>query len=108
MRIILIFNQQRFQMKSVSIILLLFPFTIFLISACDSYNPTTSENNILNVSTSIFPLYDITRQIGGTKVKVHLLIEPGESPHTFEPTFTTKNNIHNSKKLFVIGHQIDN
>jgi len=75
--------------------------------ACAKYSPPSSNTERISVSASIFPIYDITRQIAGTKIDVHLLIKPGESPHTFEPTFNTKKNVNNSKKLFIIGHQID-
>ena len=80
---------------------------IISLSACTSNNTIDSENTLTTVSASIFPIYNITKQIGGGKIQAHLLIKPGESPHTFEPTITTKNNINNSKRVFVIGHQLD-
>ena len=40
----------------------------------------------LHVVTSIFPLYDFTRQVGGDKVEVKLLLPPGIEAHGFSPT----------------------
>ncbi len=40
----------------------------------------------LHVVTSIFPLYDFTRQIGGERVEVKLLLPPGIEAHGFSPT----------------------
>ena len=43
------------------------------------------ESQRLRVVTTLFPLYDFTRQIGGEKIDVHLLLPPGMEPHSFEP-----------------------
>jgi zinc transport system substrate-binding protein len=40
----------------------------------------------LLVVTTLFPLYDFTRQVAGEKAEVSLLLPPGVEPHTFEPT----------------------
>ncbi|BCL62908.1 periplasmic divalent manganese/zinc-binding lipoprotein [Desulfomarina profundi] len=40
----------------------------------------------LHVVTSIFPLYDFTRQVGGERVEVKLLLPPGIEAHGFSPT----------------------
>lgn len=61
----------------------------------------------VTVSGSIFPVYDIARQMGGSKVDVHLILRPGESAHFFNPSVSDKQNIQNSDSVFVIGHQLD-
>ncbi len=40
----------------------------------------------IKVVASIFPLGDIARQVGGERVDVKVMLPPGASPHTFEPT----------------------
>lgn len=35
--------------------------------------------------TTLFPLYDFARNVGGEKVNVSLLLPPGVEPHSFEP-----------------------
>lgn len=39
----------------------------------------------VNVVTTLFPLYDFTRDIAGDKAQVTLLLPPGVEPHSFEP-----------------------
>ncbi|MDD2734944.1 MAG: zinc ABC transporter substrate-binding protein [Desulfuromonadaceae bacterium] len=39
----------------------------------------------LQVVTTLFPLYDFARAIGGDKAQVTMLLPPGVEPHTFEP-----------------------
>ncbi len=39
----------------------------------------------LQVVTTIFPLYDFARAIGGEDVSVQLLLPPGVEPHAFDP-----------------------
>ena len=97
-------------MKSlkISLFITIIASLIVSLSACNSNEPTDSKNTLTTVSASIFPIYDIAKQIGGDKIQAHLLIQPGESPHTFEPTVTTKKNISNSNTVFVVGHLLDN
>ncbi len=40
----------------------------------------------MNVVTSIFPLYDFARQVGGDLVDVSLMLPPGVEAHGFSPT----------------------
>lgn len=39
----------------------------------------------LQVVTTLFPLYDFAKRIGGEKAQVSLLLPPGVEPHSFEP-----------------------
>jgi zinc transport system substrate-binding protein len=41
----------------------------------------------LKVITTLFPIYDMARQIGADKADVSLLLPPGVEPHSFEPKF---------------------
>lgn len=40
----------------------------------------------LEVATTIFPVYDAARVIGGDRAEVSLLVSPGVEPHSFEPS----------------------
>ncbi len=44
------------------------------------------ETGKLKVAASIVPLGDFCRRVGGDMVEVRVLVPPGASPHTFEPT----------------------
>jgi len=39
----------------------------------------------IQVVTTLFPLYDFARRIGGEKAEVSMLLPPGVEPHSFEP-----------------------
>jgi ABC-type Zn uptake system ZnuABC Zn-binding protein ZnuA len=61
----------------------------------------------LKVAATIFPLYDLVRNVAGPAVEVVLLLPPGASPHTFEPRPGTMRALTGSKLLFAIGHGLD-
>lgn len=58
----------------------------------------------LTVVTSIFPLYDFAKTIGGDKVEVSLLLPPGVEAHSFEPKPSDIANI-NTADIFVYAGQ---
>ncbi len=61
----------------------------------------------LKVAATIFPLYDLVRQVAGDAVDVVLLVPPGASPHTvaFKPSMMRE--LSGSAVLFAIGHGLD-
>lgn len=63
-------------------------FFIILLAACngDSRANETEEQDVLRVYTTIFPLEDFSKKIGGNHVTVTNLIPVGADAHTFEPT----------------------
>jgi zinc transport system substrate-binding protein len=46
----------------------------------------TAAAEKMNVVTSIFPLYDFARQVGGDLIDVSLMLPPGVEAHGFSPT----------------------
>lgn len=61
----------------------------------------------VKVAATIFPLYDIVRQVAGPVADVVLVLPPGASPHTFEPTPSSVRALDGARALFVIGHGLD-
>lgn len=53
-----------------------------LLTGCSTPAPEAR----IQVAASIFPLADITRNVGKEMADVYVLIPPGASPHTFEPS----------------------
>jgi len=53
--------------------------------ACQKKEAAESSQKKLTVVTTLFPLYDFARAIGGDRTDVSLLLPPGIEPHTFEP-----------------------
>ncbi len=54
-------------------------------SACAERSQEPSRMKKLKVITTIFPLYDMARNIGADKAEVTLLLPPGMEAHSFEP-----------------------
>jgi len=57
----------------------------------------------IKVVASIYPLGDIAKQVGGEKVAVKVLLPPGASPHTFEPTPVETMEIHKARVFVKAG-----
>jgi zinc transport system substrate-binding protein len=55
------------------------------LSACQKKEAKAPAEKKLTVVTTLFPLYDFARTIGGDKAEVTLLLPPGIEPHTFQP-----------------------
>jgi zinc transport system substrate-binding protein len=58
---------------------------VALVCACQKKEAQAPAVKKLMVVTTLFPLYDFARAIGGDKADVTLLLPPGIEPHTFEP-----------------------
>ncbi len=73
--------------KLLGLILLI---SCLVLTACqDRKQPSATANTgtsgKLTVVTTLFPLYDFARSIGGDKAEVTLLLPPGVEAHAFEP-----------------------
>lgn len=86
-------------------ILVLIGAVIFYIS---HKNNLTTNSDKPKVAATIFPIYDISRTIAGDSVDVVLVLPPGASPHSYEPSPEGIKNLQGSDALFMIGHGIDN
>jgi len=60
------------------------------------------------VAATIFPIYDLVRIVGGENVETVLIVPPGASPHTFEPTPSLIKELKGTSRIFQIGHGLDN
>ena len=48
--------------------------------------PAVANNKPIEIFVSILPQKDFVKRIGGDKVNVHVMVGPGQSPATYEPT----------------------
>lgn len=75
------------------------------------FSRSTDESNStsdITVATTIFPLYDLVRNVAGDNVEVVSILPAGASPHTFEPTPSIVRNLTEADAIFMIGHTLDN
>lgn len=49
-------------------------------------NIESGDTGKISIVTTLFPLYDFAREVGGDRVDVMLLLPPGVESHAFEPT----------------------
>ena len=72
-----------------------------------SFQAVQASVDRLKVVATIVPLADFVKQVGGDKVDVILLLPPGASPHTYEPTPKTIQKISRAKIFFKIGSGLE-
>jgi zinc transport system substrate-binding protein len=68
--------------------------SLLVTSGCAGHKQAPSPSSLPQsprptVYTSIYPLYDLTRKIGGDKITVLNLTPAGSEPHSFEPSSRT-------------------
>jgi zinc transport system substrate-binding protein len=66
-------------------------------------SPLAWGSNPLPVAVSIVPLADFTRNVGGDRIDVTVLVPAGSNPHTFEPTPARAKTIANARVLVLNG-----
>ncbi len=59
------------------------------------------------IAATIFPIYDIARNVAGDKAEVVLITPPGASPHTFEITAEQIRKLQDTDIMLAIGHGLD-
>jgi zinc transport system substrate-binding protein len=63
--------------------------SICILSGCISTDKQAAQpetEDMVNLVATTIPLATFSEMVGGDKVKVSVLVPPGTSPHTFEPT----------------------
>jgi len=88
---------------------------VVLISGCVEEKPKenltetknlTAQEKII-VGVTILPQAEFVEKIGGDKVKVVVMVPPGASPHTYEPTPNQMIDLSNAKMYAAVGSGIE-
>jgi len=58
---------------------------VIALSVIQGNKPKSIDSGKVKIITTLFPLYDMAKNIGADKAEVSLLVPPGVEPHTFEP-----------------------
>jgi zinc transport system substrate-binding protein len=58
---------------------------IIVLSQLKGARQKNIDSGKIKIVTTLFPLYDMAKNIGGDKAHVSLLVPPGMEPHDFEP-----------------------
>jgi zinc transport system substrate-binding protein len=68
----------------VSVFIICFLLSLIFFS-CQKKEADPAGDKKIKVITTLFPLYDFAKNVGGKRVQVELLLPPGMEPHSFEP-----------------------
>lgn len=92
-----------------ALIIFLVSLTVVLTGCSQSEIGTNNDNNNvaseqkLSVVTTLFPLYEFSKEVGGDKADVTLLLPPGAEAHTFEPRPSDVTKIASADMFIYIG-----
>ena len=67
-------------------VITLFVLLSIVFTGCSQNNSPGEKGDKITVYTSMFPLYDFAKQIGGEYVEVKSILPPGAEAHDFEPS----------------------
>lgn len=84
-------------------VVLLFIFAAGSLAFAAGKQEVKSENSHLTIAVSVLPQKYFVDRIGGNEVKTIVLLPPGESPETYEPTTRQVTELSKSRVLFTIG-----
>jgi zinc transport system substrate-binding protein len=74
-------------MRLINLVLaVLFLLAVFQSGCISQDNETKAPSGKLSVATTIAPLSEFIRSVGGDEVEVTVVVPPGAEPHTYEPT----------------------
>jgi len=100
-------NNSRFPSPAASFLFITVLTTLLIIFWPGSAAPDASEPGRPKVGATIFPLYDIVRNVAGADADVVLLTPPAASPHTFEPRPSELRSVKGAGAIYAVGHGLD-
>ena len=100
-------NASRVLAASGVILVLVIVGYVFVLKNTITTRTKSEDNEKLVIAATIFPLYDLARQVAGDDAKAILVLPPGASPHTFEPLPTIVRQLESADVLFVVGLGLD-
>lgn len=87
--------------KVISIFVILI--SLVTLSSCNE----NTDNDKLTVVTTIFPLFDMVREIADDTVNINLMIAPGQDIHSYDPSTEDIINVKKSDLFIYIGDNME-
>lgn len=87
--------------KVISIFVILI--SLVTLSSCNE----NTDNDKLTVVTTIFPIYDMVREIADDTVNINLMIAPGQDIHSYDPSTEDIINVKKSDLFIYIGDNME-
>lgn len=79
----------------------------FLYGCSTETNVQQSKKDVLTIYTTVYPLEDFAKKIGGDYVHVQSIYPPGVEAHTFEPTTKTMKQLAEADAFIYIGQGME-
>lgn len=86
---------------------LIFMMLFFLLAYISCQNIPVSKSKKLKVATSIFPIYDIAKNIAANQADVLFIIPVGANPHTYEPVPAEIKRLKNVRLAIAVHEEFD-
>ncbi len=71
--------------RSIVSVFIMYIFLSLIFISCQKRETVPAGDKTIKVVTTLFPLHDFAKNVGGKRVQVELLVPPGMEPHSFEP-----------------------
>lgn len=95
------------KLKTILVLLVIILLIVGLFTFQKQTRPVTSKINKVTITVSIYPLWEILRQVGGNYIDLVLIVPPGQEPHEYEVTFQDRLGIQKSQMFVYSGLGID-
>ena len=82
--------------------------TVGVLSSAHSLDFKKNESEKIFTVTSFYPLFDFTKNVGGDKVDVSLLVPMGVEPHDWEPSIQDLQKIQHADLVIINGVGFEN
>ena len=100
-------NQVSIAIVAIIIIIPLLSFGVWNSDSGVFFEKVDEKSKIVAIA-SFYPLYEFTKEIGGEKVDVSLLVPQGVEPHDWEPTIKDIQKIHQADLIIINGNGFEN
>lgn len=74
-----------------------------VVGGCGTTNGGSNSDKKMDVVATVYPVYDIAKQVGGDKVNLTLLVPPGSEPHDWDPKASDLEKIGKAKVFLYSG-----
>ena len=95
-------------MRKIISLLLVIPMLLTIGCSKNENENNQNSNGKIKIYTSIYPLYDFTKKVGGDKVDVTNLVPAGTEPHDWEMSTNDIINLEKADMLVYNGAGIEN
>src|SRR6478735_2226354 len=84
---------------------------LLIVASCEDKKPgptpTPQTASKPRVAVSIFPLYDVARRVAGDRLDMVLVLPPGRSEHSYDPTPREMARVADSRLAISVGLGMD-